>query len=387
MGNTNQRKEVLESMLEALELPASAYEKAKDRYESLGEWFNREKSDLAGNDPHIFPQGSFRLGTAIKPLNDGETYDLDLACNLRAGISAGTHTQYQLKTIVGNEIKAYREAHGIKTPVEEKHRCWRIEYQDDLSFHMDIVPCIPAEQNIRKNIFESVRAIKDSENIADEVSQRAVNITDDRRSDYKIICPNWYISNPEGYARWFISRMNQFVSTVLLDKAQVDDVPIYKRKTPLQRAVQLLKRHRDQMFRQNTDVKPISMIITTLAAKVYNGENDIESALSNILAEMGGCVSPKKPRVPNPVNPAEDFADRWYSAEGLRLNLEKNFHSWLQQAQADFKIIGSIPDPEFLSDQASKKFAVTVNKADIAARIGVAVPSVTILSTKKACHS
>ena len=47
--------------------------------------------------------------------------------------------------------------------------------------------------------------------------------------------------------------------------AAVEDVPTYELKTPLQRAVQLLTRHRDVMFADNPDVAPISMILTNLA--------------------------------------------------------------------------------------------------------------------------
>jgi hypothetical protein len=35
-------------------------------------------------------------------------------------------------------------------------------------------------------------------------------------------------------------------------------------KTPLQQAVQILKRHRDMMFADDPEHKPISVIITTL---------------------------------------------------------------------------------------------------------------------------
>lgn len=41
----------------------------------------RPESSYSEFEPHFF-QGSFRLGTAIKPLNENEMYDLDLACNL-----------------------------------------------------------------------------------------------------------------------------------------------------------------------------------------------------------------------------------------------------------------------------------------------------------------
>ena len=63
-------------------------------------------------------------------------------------------------------------------------------------------------------------------------------------------------------------------------------VPKYQsNKTPLQRAVQILKRHRDIMFAGDED-KPVSIIITTLAAKAYQGEGSITEALQTILIHM-----------------------------------------------------------------------------------------------------
>jgi hypothetical protein len=37
--------------------------------------------------------------------------------------------------------------------------------------------------------------------------------------------------------------------------------------------------HRDRMFENDPDGKPISVIITTLAARAYGGETDVYSAL------------------------------------------------------------------------------------------------------------
>ena len=88
------------------------------------------------------------------------------------------------------------------------------------------------------------------------------------------------------------------------------------------------------MFEGNEDSKPISVIITTLAARAYRGESDLVSALSNILGSMDKYIQPKVPFVPNPVNPAEDFADKWYSEKHARLKLKENFHRWLFQAKA-----------------------------------------------------
>lgn len=385
MVTREQKKIILENVLELIELPPSAYEKAKKRYDDLGEWFGRDESIVKNNNPHVFPQGSFRLGTAIRPLDEKEEYDLDLACKLREGISRDSHTQEMLKGLVGYEIESYREARDIKAPKEEKHRCWRLEYQDDLSFHMDIVPCIPADSAKRAIILESMRKTGESESIAGIASELTTSITDDRHHGYRTLCDDWNISNPEGYAKWFEVRMNQFARMAFLEKAQVDDVPLYRKKAPLQRAIQFLKRHRDQMFKDDNDVKPISIIITTLAARAYQGESDVESALSNILARMGGLVNQSRPRVPNPVDPAEDFADRWSMPEYTHLKLEQNFWNWLKQAQTDFSLLGSEEDVGFITEQVRRKFSISLNTPKLSKVLGLIAPSVSV-STPKA-HS
>ncbi len=115
MLNHNQKQIILESILNALELPEYAYEKAVERYEDIGKWFSRKESAVCNNSPHISSQGSFRLGTAIRPINDGEKYDLDLSCKLASGITTQSHTQQMLKTIIGAELEAYRKYRGIKS--------------------------------------------------------------------------------------------------------------------------------------------------------------------------------------------------------------------------------------------------------------------------------
>ena len=62
-------------------------------------------------------------------------------------------------------------------------------------------------------------------------------------------------------------------------------------KTPLQRAIQILKRHRDVWFNKNRSAydekaKPSSIIITTLAAHAYYNEGDLQQTLLKILTQM-----------------------------------------------------------------------------------------------------
>lgn len=379
-------KVVLEKILEAIELPEGAYEKAEKRYKDLGEWLQREGAGCVDFDPHIFPQGSFRLGTANRPYR-GEEYDLDMGCNLRHGVTKDRATQEQLKKLVGDDLESYRTARNIKEDLAEKKRCWRLEYADDLSFHMDIVPCIPESDDIR-NVLKTrmVNTTQLDENLAKDVSELAVSITDNTDPGYRAITKEWRISNPEGYARWFESRMRtakEFLAErEMVFKASIDTLPNYRWKTPLQLSVQLLKRHRDTMFKDNEDCKPISVIITTLAARAYQGESDLVIALSNILDTMDGYIHDDLPFVPNPVNPAEDFADKWYVPKYSHLKLKDNFYRWLTQARADFAALLSQENSQNILDAADRGFAVELDKSNIEHVLGLS-PAVIIPSRIK----
>jgi hypothetical protein len=360
------RHQIIQTIAESIEIPDSAYETAEARYKDLGNWFGRPDSHCKPFSPHILPQGSFRLGTVNRPLNEDATYDLDLSCKLESGITKATSTQEQLKTLVGLDVESYRKARGIREPKDEKHRCWRLIYADELSFYMDIVPCIPEEMVARRTIEDAMLKAGSDRMLAQQVASLTVSITDDRHRKYRYLCSDWRVSNPEGYARWFESRMR--LAKELLEKrvmemhkAKIDDLPAFRWKTPLQRCVQLLKRHRDIMFRKNPDVQPISIIITTLAACAYQGEADQGEAMERILNEMGRFVRATAPRVPNPVNPAEDFADKWSTAEGRKNKLEDNFNAWLAQARADFTTIAHSLDSDFISEQAFQKLGSRVN--------------------------
>lgn len=381
MPNQAQKLLILENLAALVELPESAYKKAVARYEDIGNWFRRPESKCLQYDPHIFPQGSFRLGTAIYPLNMEESYDLDLACKLRQGISKLSHTQRELKKIVGDEVESYRLARKIQAPKEEKRRCWRLEYQDELSFHLDIVPCIPEDDAKRKTIFEAIRSSRMDEALATAASNTTVSITDFRNDSYESIGTEWNISNPEGYGFWFINRMNLGRLDSIVE-AQVDDVPLYKRKTPLQRSIQLLKRHRDRMFRDDPEVKPASIIITTLSAQAYQGGVDIESALRSILDNMERLISPSRPRVPNPVDPGEDFADRWQMPEHKDHNLEQNFRNWIRQARIDFGSLTEADSTGIIVEQMDRKFSVHGDAAKLSQDLGLPASAVTMGSPR-----
>lgn len=360
MSTDNITERKLQELLQVLELPDSAYEKAITRYKDLGGWFDRPESTIRGLDPHIFVQGSFAFGTAIKPINESEEYDLDLACKVTKGISRTSHSQKALKDLVGAELELYRKARGIDAKPEPKHRCWRLKYKDELSFHMDVVPCIPADQVRKAEVSKLLLEAGAEGNLAQEVAEAAVWITDDRDPRFALVPSEWTPSNPEGYTAWFRSRMIR-QNLYLLEKAQIDEVPLYRRKTALQRSVQLLKRHRDQMFRDNPDSKPISIIITTIAGNAAEAGEPLVETLQRILAALDAFRRSGSDKVLNPVNRNENFADKWSRPDYAHLKLKANFHAWVQQACADFKRLTENDSPQLLVEVAKSGFGARVS--------------------------
>ncbi len=389
MLSVEKKNIVLNEILRNLELPEIAYKKAKERYEDLGEELSKPKSKIHKYKPHVYSQGSFRLGTAIKPINEDDAYDLDLACELEEGITKKDSTQKHVKELVGEELEKYRISRGIKEQLEAKHRCWRLEYQDELNFHIDIVPCIPEEEEKRNLIKEAMLREGIDTLLSESVANLTVAITDDRHKKYDKISDDWKISNPQGYAKWFESRMKlappEFLQqrALFLEKANIDELPVFEWKTPLQQAIQLLKRHRDIMFKDNSDSKPISIIITTLAAKAYNGETEISETVLNILNRMGNFVNANKPKVPNPVDPSEDFADKWYDEKYQKYELEKNFYLWLNGAKVNFDLLFATDDPSIISERIEQKFKISLDKKILSNKLGIITPSLNIKPQKE----
>ncbi|MHA3183321.1 nucleotide-binding domain-containing protein [Legionella pneumophila] len=327
---------------ESLDASESIHEKAIARYKSVGLWLNREQSLFYKYSPSIYLQGSFQLGTVTKIIGSEDEYDIDIVCELN--LSKKEITQKQLKLMLGQEIKSYAKANNMLSPAMEGRRCWTLNYADEAQFHIDNLPALSVNQ-------------------PEMTTHGAIYITDTASDDYDQLDAHWLISNPKGYAIWFEKRSNACHSSRLSATSAEVHVPEYKTKTPLQRIVQILKRHRDIMFANDPEHKPISMIITTLAAHAYNGEDDIFQALLNIIEKMPSFILSRnhQPIILNPVNPLENFADKW----GKHPEREKQFYIWLKQIKADISSILLMSDLQSVLDFFKVKFGErAVNEAE-----------------------
>lgn len=332
----------LEHLAESLDISPTKYDEAVQHYRAVGEWLNGEGSPMKAYRPRVFPQGSFRLGTVVRPVRGGREsdYDIDLVCCLDTPLAR--ITPRRLKHLVGDRIKE----HGryAKMLDDEGRRCWTLNYaeSDGIGFHLDVLPSVLESESFIKEIVAA--------GVRPEYARHAIGITE--RSSHSTY--SWVPggSNPEGYAAWFddLNAASTFAVAGFQKRslfesnrdlyASVEEVPDALVRSPLQRVIQLLKRHRDVRFfgHEWESEKPISMILTTIAARAYQGEMDINTALFSILDRIddfttSGVMEQRGEKwwVPNPVNPDENFADRWNDAGSHRAEAFFEWVQWLRQ--------------------------------------------------------
>lgn len=342
---------VLQYIVEALDITPTDYQRAVASYMAVGNWLKEGygKGFYSGSqvEPEIYPQGSINLGTIVRPIREGmeRDFDVDLVCELQV-----PHTRIAPKILKDQAGACLRDNSTYRSKMDpEGKRCWTLTYAESAGsgFHIDVLPCV------HDFVTASTRY------------PGAIIITNKPKATTTY---EWLPSNPKGYATWFKERNTTFNNVARMQKqavfdglrmstkgrlafASVADVPDQLVRTPLQRSIQLMKRHRDMCFADNPDFRPISIIITTVAATLYQGENDIQSALAGIaerlalhtglldshlfrvndkVASLGLITRTEdgKWRLPNPANPYENFADRWHEDNHARA---RAFFDWVCQ--------------------------------------------------------
>lgn len=317
----------LKSVLDRIEVPEYCYKRAEGRYMAISEHLTRDESTVAEYAPKIYPQGSFRLGTAIRPLGGEELYDVDAVCQME-NLEKSKLTQERLRHLVGYELEEYIKRHGIKEPLEERKRCWTLHYAGEPTFHIDILPSLPED-------LQTIAQISQECGFVPDLARYAIGITDNTHPMYRTVSSDWPSSNPDGYGRWFERRM--IPNQVFREAKDIAALPKFTNKLPLQRVVQLLKRHYRTYFRRKSQHAPIAMLVTTLAAQLYDGQDTVETAVADIVPRLRGSVDQVQPTVLNPVNHNENFADKWMSDPGYWVA----FSHWCQQLEHDVRILNT----------------------------------------------
>lgn len=221
----------------------------------------------------VAKQGSFRHGTATRPVTEDDDFDLDLL--------------FEIKPIPNSEPKDYlkvlhdffHERDRYKDIVDRrgKTRCVTLDYESD--FHIDIVPCVEIGgkkmiANKNDNIFEP--------------------------------------TDGDGYAEWFAAK-NAIT------------------KGNLAKAVQMMKYIRDH--KGTFTIKSV-VLTTLLASQVSEFDNpecysSVTASLKTLLARLDLYLQARSsiPDVNNPALLTEKFTQRNWAEENYK-NFRTKFHDY-----------------------------------------------------------
>lgn len=285
-----QREELLARISQSLQLDESRKLRMESAYGSVSSVLNNDKGFFKNIDVDVYPQGSVASGTTTKPLT-GSEFDLDIVVHIKS-----VYSNFSPNQIYNELVKVLENDERYKDKIEKKKRCVRLKYAND--FHMDIMPGCIKFLFVDNNIKVPDRELK-----------------------------NWVDSNPKGFVEWFLNRAKTLTRPTLLEeyrqqlinlKAEAEDLPNdeFYSKTPLQRAVQLIKRYRDIYFEKNDTYATTSIVLTTLMGHFYGGENSIYETLENIVLRIRqsyqtSLLNKQKFKILNPVSADEDFTDKW----------------------------------------------------------------------------
>lgn len=304
---------IFDSLSKELSITQTMLDKAVTSYTALG---NHIKYSNEEWDVSVYPQGSFELGTVIKPLNADEQYDVDLVVLVK-------RPEFSPQELREN-IRGLLESHGrYEGKIQEKKPCIRIQYADSSQFHMDIASAKNGGGNQNDEI---------------QISR----IDEDLMYYYDP-------SNPKGYVEWFKKVMNY--EKILLEKrallaeaeTDIEKIELTQIHSSLQKSIQILKRHRDIYFakKANSEDKPSSVVITTLCGLSYESEMSYKSNKDNVYITIKNMLNNFDNVIKhsfedgwilnNPSMSDENFLKKWKDNRDLK----SAYDNWLRQAKLD----------------------------------------------------
>lgn len=361
------RQQDILKLIEGLDISPTMHKNATEKYKAVATYLQ-----VQGLTCDIFPQGSFSLGTVVRPYKESKEvdYDLDFICCL--GEQKEKTTARYVKNIVKDTL-CKSELYKEKLQDIEWDKCWTLSYAEvnGIGFNIDIVPGVSESDEIIHSIVRG--------NLSEEDAKLAVAITDKRNQNYF-----WLTSNPRAYKNWFEAINKPFLEydrqnrrQIILEKSRqiynsIEEIPEDLERSSLQRVIQILKHHRDVYYCRikKEDLKPTSAIITTICAEIAYGinpsldvfellqiiANDFEIYSKNqILTEEEFSKqyenkntirkSDGKWCIINPVNSNDNLADSWNE------NPEKAelFFKWVKVMRKDCLESLQIEDNEFIA--------------------------------------
>lgn len=376
MGVLNRQKDIL-GLIAKLDITPTMYKNAVEKYNRLAKYLSDN-----GIRAEIYPQGSFALGTVVRPIMKGEdvAYDLDFVCQVHDYKSTLSPSELRTKVLgILQESKLYDK--NLKICDE----CFTIEFADidGVGFSIDIVPAVgESAENISRLVSKSFQP---------DLVESAIAIPKQENKNY-----SWMTSNPRGYYNWFERINGRFNESSKLEFRQmlfeqnkhvfnsIQEIPEGLDRSSLQRVIQILKHHRDVYYSMKTNgdkLKPISAIINTIVANIattIDPSVSVFELLQYVLDELAiyseqqvlgeirfttkydsRKIILKKGNswvIENPANPEDNLADQWTDETA------KTFFMWATAVRNDLIDSLELTDGQFRSNMENAFGKNFVNK-------------------------
>lgn len=143
LGKNEQLNDILNRIGAKLQLDKTRKEKVLTSYNTLCNWISADENYFSKYDLEFYPQGSYKIGTTVKPLR-GEEFDLDFVLEI-----IGTWQKENPMQMIKYLERRLREHETYSSMIEVKTRCIRINYAN--KFHIDILPDFPENIYSRDN--------------------------------------------------------------------------------------------------------------------------------------------------------------------------------------------------------------------------------------------
>jgi hypothetical protein len=284
-----------------VQLSATDYAKAVDRFDVMRDWIDRESSPLRGMVGLMSPQGSMAIGSTVARVSDRDEYDLDVMVYLN--IDPDVDPEAVLGTLhVAIRGEPGSRYYGMTT----RHtRCVCVSYADGM--HVDLTPAI----------------------LIPHLPARTSWIFHSKPGD-RSVTKERLTANPWGFAQWFNAEtppeadFAKFYEgrSIALDRALGEPVPNQEpayRKSRALIALQLIKRWRNVRFTAQGRGglrRPPSILISKLVADNANRTRTLSEEVEHQARQMlilleayrnaGSLIHEVNPRCDEDV-----LTDRW----------------------------------------------------------------------------
>lgn len=245
-------EDVLSRGASSLDITPTMFKEATSHYKAVGDFLRNN-----GIEADVSPCGSILTGTVVRPYseNDDAYFDIDVLVDRTGHLSRSTPPSEARRQVEHALLDSDRYGEMTTTCRE----CETVEFVAngiEGGFRLDLNTCVTGSSGILEANAHAEKSVAIAWKDPDE----------------------WHGSNPRGLCEWFIEKNERFAAAGrALRKAEifrgskgafnsVEEVPDSLDRSTMQRAVQVLKRSRDEYYarRRMSERKPASCVIMVL---------------------------------------------------------------------------------------------------------------------------